>query len=84
MVPDDGFGLQRLSGVGQLELDSNPLSQLKLRRQHRCHAAFSEIERASGDAGRGPGAEHGDVHGNGDGIARNAAPDAAQARQRVS
>ena len=84
MVPDDGFGLERLGGIGELELDSNPLSQLKLRRQHRCYAAFSEIERTSRDAGGSPGAEHGDVHGNGDGISRNAAPDAAQARQRVS
>jgi len=44
MVPYYGFGLERLGGVGQLELDSDPLPQLKLSRQHCGHAAFSEVK----------------------------------------
>ena len=65
VVPYDRFGLQRLGGIGQLELDCNPLSQLKFSRQHRGHAAFSEIERTSGNAGRAPGAQHRNIHRNG-------------------
>jgi len=80
MVPDDGFGLERLGGIRQLELNSYPLPQLELGSQYCGHAAFSEIERTSGNAGRGSGTKHSDVHRNSNRIAGNAAPDAAHAR----
>ena len=84
VMPNDGFGLQRVGGVGQLEFDCDPFSQLKFGRQHRGHAAFAEIERAPGNAGRQPGAQHGDIHRNGHRVTRNAAADSAEARCRVS
>ena len=62
------------------ELDCNPLSRLQFRGQHRGHAAFADIERAPGNAGRRSGAQHGDIHGNGHRITRNAPADSAQAR----
>ena len=51
VMPYDRFGLEGLGGIRQLELHCHPLSQLKFSRQHRGHAALSEIEGTSGNAG---------------------------------
>ena len=44
VVPHDRLRLQRLACIRQMELDRNPLSGLKLRRENRRHSAFADIE----------------------------------------
>jgi hypothetical protein len=82
-MPNYGFGLEGVSRVGQLQLDCDPFTRLQFCGQHRGHAAFADVERAPGNAGRRSGTQHGDIHRNGHRVTRNAPADSAQARCRV-
>ena len=79
-MPYHRFGLERLPGVRQEELDRDPLTQLEFRRQHRGHAAFPEIERTSRNAGRRARTKHRDIDRDGHRITWNAPANPAEPR----
>src|SRR5438309_9326564 len=62
LITHQSSRLERQADIGKAEFHTHGFAGEQLRRDRRPHAAIPQIERASGNAIRNTGAQHGHIH----------------------